>query len=88
MYLNFVTGPAIYSGLLELVEGLGMTEIYTRDAKGERGKGLTYYLQDGDNEIELGRRKEWQYSKEQWEKILPVLNEYVKRELNYKSHSV
>lgn len=88
VYLNFVTGPDFYSGLLDMVEQFGMGELYTKDADGNIGKGLTFYLKTGEEEIKLGRRKDWQYNKEHWEKILPILNEYISDGINYKSHSV
>lgn len=88
VYLNFVTGPAIYSGLLELVQGLDVKEIYLKDAEGNVGKGRTYYLRLGEEEVKLGAKKDWLYDKEIWDKILPILNEYVKNELNYKTHVV
>jgi RecA/RadA recombinase len=84
VYLNFATGIDKYSGLDTLLENLD--SLYLKDAQGNIGKGRTWYLKDGDEEVKLGSMKEWKNNEEVWQKILPQLNEIVKRELAYRSH--
>ena len=83
-YLNFSTGVDPFSGLEPFLEKLDT--LYLKDAKGEIGKGRTYYLKDGDEEIKLGSLKDWKNNKEVWEKLIPQINEIVKKELAYKDH--
>lgn len=83
-YLNFSTGVDPYSGLEPFLEKLD--NLYLKDAKGEIGKGFTYYLKEGDEEIKLGKIKEWRNNKEVWDKLIPQINEIVKTELAYKQH--
>jgi RecA/RadA recombinase len=84
VYLNYATGIDKYSGLGPLLEKLDT--LYLKDAQGNIGKGRTYYLKDGDEEIKLGSMKEWRHNEEIWAKILPQLNEVVKSELAYRAH--
>jgi RecA/RadA recombinase len=84
VYLNFATGIDKYSGLEPLLESLD--SLYLKDAQGNIGKGRTWYLKDGDEEIKLGGMKDWKNNEEVWEKILPKLNEVVKRELAYRAN--
>lgn len=85
-YLNFVSGIDPYSGLEGFFDHIADV-LYLKDAKGELGKGFTYYLKDGEEEIKLGKFKEWKNDKEVWEKIFPYINEVVNREFSYKSHA-
>jgi len=84
VYLNYATGIDKYSGLEPLLDKLDT--LYLKDAQGNVGKGRTFYLKDGDEEIKLGSMKEWRHREDIWEKILPQLNEIVKQELAYRSH--
>lgn len=84
VYLNFATGIDKYSGLEPLLEGLD--SLYLKDAQGNIGKGRNWYLKDGDEEIKLGSMKDWKNNEEVWQKILPQLNEIVKKELAYRTH--
>ena len=84
VYLNFATGIDKYSGLESLLDGLD--SLYLKDTQGNIGKGRTWYLKDGDEEIKLGSMKEWKNNEEVWQKILPQLNEIVKKELAYRTH--
>jgi len=85
VYLNYITGIDKYSGLegmLPLIDDV----LYLKDAQGNVGKGRTYYLKDGDEEIKLGSLNDWKRNSEVWDKILPILNEKVKIEFGYKVH--
>lgn len=86
-YLNFETGPDKYSGLKPLIEQLIPDDIlYLKSAKGEIGKGRTWYLKKGDEEIKLGEYKEWCRDPEIMEKeILPTLNPYINDTFKYKT---
>lgn len=84
IYLNFATGIDPYSGLEGLLEYLD--SLYLKDSKGEIGKGRTYYLKDGEEEIKLGSLNDWKHNKEVWDKILPMLNNVVKKELSYRDN--
>jgi RecA/RadA recombinase len=84
-YLNYINGIDPYSGLKELIDMIP-TVIYTKSAQGEIGKGYTYYLKNGEEEIKLGKYSEWRNDVAIWEKILPSLNEFVKSEFSYKLH--
>lgn len=84
VYLNYATGIDPYSGLEPFLEKLDC--LYLKDAQGNVGKGRTYYLKDGDEEIKIGAMKDWKHDKEVWDKILPKLNEIVKKEMGYRTH--
>jgi len=84
-YLNFVSGIDQYSGLDGFFEYI-TDVLYLKDAQGNTGKGLTYYMKEGDKEIKLGKFKEWKNNKDIWDKLLPHINEIVKSELAYKEH--
>lgn len=83
-YLNFVNGIDKYSGLKPLLDL--MDNLYLKDAKGEKGKGLTWYLQTDKEERKLGRFSEWRNDDEIWSHILPELNKVVAKELSFKEH--
>lgn len=87
-YLNYETGPDKYSGLKPLIEQLIPEDVlYLKSAKGEIGKGRTWYLKNGEDEIKLGEFKEWCRNPEIMDKdILPVLNKYVEDAFTYKTH--
>jgi hypothetical protein len=71
MYLNFKTGLNKFSGLLEMAEGYGVLE-----KQGHR------YGFNGEN---LGFFKDFKDNEEVWNKILPVLEEKLQKELCFKS---
>lgn len=84
-YLNFVSGIDPYSGLDGFFDK--MTDIlYLKDAQGNVGKGLTYYLKIGDEEIKLGKFKEWKNDGEIWKKLFPYIEEIVVKEFKYQDH--
>lgn len=86
-YLNFVSGPDRYSGMKPLLDKVDESKLYLKSANGEIGKGFTWYFKDGEEEIKLGKYKEWSHDSEVWEKyLIPVLNEYVQEEFAYKTH--
>ena len=71
MYLNFKTGLAKYSGLLEMAVG---HKIINQN-------GATYSLADG---TKLGYYKNWCTNSELWEtKILPSLEEALNKSLQF-----
>jgi hypothetical protein len=73
LYLNFKTGLAKYSGLLEMAEAYGVLE-----KQGHR------YAFNGES---LGFYKEFRDNNEVWEKILPVLDEKLQKELAFKNEN-
>ena len=74
MYLNFKTGLNRYSGLLEMGTELGIiTKV-----------GHQYAFQ-GET---LGFFKNWKDDEKVWAKILPVLDEKLKKELAFKNESI
>ena len=74
MYLNFKTGLNRYSGLLEMGTELGIiTKIGHQ------------YAFNGET---LGFFKNWKDDEKVWAKILPVLDEKLKKELAFKNESV
>jgi hypothetical protein len=73
MYLNYQTGLSKYSGLLEMAEGYGVLE----------KQGHRHVL---DGEI-LGFYKDWRENSDVWDKILPKLEERLKKELKFKNSS-
>ena len=84
-YLNYVTGIDRYSGLKEVLDML--PNLYTMDAKGEKGKGHNYYIEIEGVETKLGKYKEWQSNKELWDKyLLPEVNKIVKETFAFKEH--
>lgn len=70
MYLNFKTGLSKYSGLLEMAEGYGVVV----------KQGHRYAL----GEDILGFYKDWRNDDNVWSKILPNLDETLKKELKFK----
>jgi recombination protein RecA len=73
MYLNFRTGLNKYSGLLEMAEGYNIIE-----KNGHR------YVFNGET---LGFYKDWKDDETAWAKILPVLEDKLKRELTFKNEN-
>ena len=71
MYLNFKTGLAKHSGLLDMAVGYGIVI----------QSGATFALQDG---TKLGYYKNWRDDEEVWNKILPLLEIKLQNELQYK----
>jgi hypothetical protein len=71
--LNFKTGLAKYSGLLEIAEAYGVLE-----KQGHR------YAFNGES---LGFYKEFRDNNEVWEKILPVLDIKLQKELAFKNEN-
>lgn len=69
LYLNFKTGLAKYSGLLEMAEAYGVLE-----KQGHR------YVFNGEV---LGFYKDFRDNVEVWEKIIPVLDEKLQKELAF-----
>ena len=74
MYLNFKTGLNRYSGLLEMGTELGIIT-----------KVGHQYAFNGET---LGFFKNWKDDATVWEKIIPVLDEKLKKELAFKNESV
>ena len=74
MYLNFKNGLNKYSGLLEMGTELGVI-----------GKDGHRYTFNGEM---LGFFKNWKDDATVWEKIIPVLDEKLKKELAFKNESV
>jgi recombination protein RecA len=74
MYLNFKTGLNRYSGLLEMGTELGIIT-----------KVGHQYAFNGET---LGFFKNWKDDEKVWAKILPVLDEKLKKELAFKNESV
>jgi RecA/RadA recombinase len=73
MYLNFRTGLNKYSGLLEMAEGYGVIE-----KQGHR------YALNGET---LGFYKDWKDDETVWNKILPLLETKLKKELCFKNEN-
>jgi RecA/RadA recombinase len=73
LYLNFRTGLAKYSGLLEMAEAYGVLE-----KQGHR------YAFQGDT---LGFYKDFRDNAEVWEKIIPVLDAKLQKELSFKNEN-
>jgi len=71
MYLNFKTGLAKHSGLLDMAVGYGIVI----------QNGATFALADG---TKLGYYKVWRDNEEIWDKILPLLEDKLQQELQYK----
>ena len=71
MYLNFKTGLAKYSGLLDMALGYGIVI----------QSGATFSLADG---TKLGYYKSWRQDEDIWNKILPELEIKLQKELQYK----
>lgn len=74
MYLNFKTGLYKYSGLLEMAEAY---DIVNR-------QGNTYMTADGEK---LGFKKSFKDDDEKWNKILPLLDEALKKDLVFSSET-
>jgi len=74
LYLNFKTGLAKYSGLLEMAEAYGVLE-----KQGHR------YAFNGEV---IGFYKDFRDNVEIWEKIIPVLDEKLKKELAFNNEHV
>jgi len=70
--LNFKTGLYKYSGLLDMAMGYG---IITKD-------GNTYMLPDG---TKLGFEKKFRDDAEMWDKVIPILDERLQKELRFSS---
>lgn len=75
MYLNFKTGLAKYSGLLDMAVGYGIVV----------QNGATFALADG---TKLGYYKSWRQDEEVWNHILPQLEAKLQSELQYKKESI
>jgi RecA/RadA recombinase len=69
MYLNFKSGISKYSGLLEMAEGYGICH----------KQGHRYAL----GEEILGFYKDWKEDENTWNKILPLLEEKLQKELKF-----
>jgi RecA/RadA recombinase len=74
MYLNFKSGLAKYSGLLDMAVGYGVVI----------QSGATFALADG---TKLGYYKSWRQDEEVWNKILPQLEIKLQTELQYKKEN-
>jgi len=74
MYLNFRTGLAKFSGLLDMAVGYGVVV----------QSGSTFALADG---TKLGYYKTWRQDEEIWSKILPQLEIKLQSELQYKKEN-
>jgi RecA/RadA recombinase len=74
MYLNFRTGLAKFSGLLDMAVGYGVVI----------QSGSTFALADG---TKLGYYKSWRQDEEVWSKILPQLEIKLQSELQYKKEN-
>ena len=74
MYLNFRTGLNKYSGLLEMCEGYGILE--------KQGHRHAF-----NGEV-LGFFKDWKSDDSVWEKILPSLEDKLKKELTFKNEGI
>jgi RecA/RadA recombinase len=74
MYLNFRTGLAKFSGLLDMAVGYGVVV----------QSGSTFALADG---TKLGYYKTWRQDEEVWSKILPQLEIKLQSELQYKKEN-
>lgn len=75
MYLNFRSGLAKYSGLLDMALGYGIVQ----------QNGATFALTDG---TKLGYYKNWRQDENIWNVILPLLENKLQTELQYKKESV
>jgi len=75
LFLNFKTGLYEYTGLLEMAVAYGVVI----------QSGSTYSLADG---TKLGYEKNWRDSKEVWDKILPPLDEIIKKEFAFSNDEV
>jgi len=73
MYLNFKTGLAKYSGLLEMAESYDVIQ-----KQGHR------YVFQGEM---LGFFKDWKNDPSIWDKILPSLDEILKKELCFRNEA-
>jgi RecA/RadA recombinase len=73
LYLNFKTGIAKYSGLLEMAEAYGVLE-----KQGHR------YVFNGEV---LGFYKDFRDNSDVWEKIIPILDEKLQKELAFNNES-
>lgn len=73
LYLNFRTGLAKYSGLLEMAEAYGVI--------GKQGHRYTF------NDEVLGFYKDFKDNDEVWAKIIPVLDKKLQVELAFKNES-
>lgn len=74
LYLNFRTGLAKYSGLLEMAEAYGVLE-----KQGHR------YAFQGET---LGFYKDFRDNAEVWEKVIPVLDAKLQKELAFKNENL
>lgn len=74
LYLNFRTGLAKYSGLLEMAEAYGVLE----------KQGHRYSFQ-GET---LGFYKDFRDNAEVWEKVIPVLDAKLQKELAFKNENL
>jgi hypothetical protein len=75
MYLNFRSGLAKYSGLLDMALGYGIVI----------QNGATFALADG---TKLGYYKTWKTDESVWNKILPLVDSKLQEELKYRKESV
>lgn len=75
MYLNYKTGLYKYSGLLELAEAYDVIE----------RQGNTYILKESGEK--LGFRKSFRDDHKKWEKIIPLLDVALQKELVYSSEA-
>jgi RecA/RadA recombinase len=75
MYLNFKSGLAKYSGLLDMAVGYGVVI----------QNGATFALADG---TKLGYYKSWRQDEDIWKQILPLLEVKLQTELQYKKESI
>jgi len=71
LYLNFKTGLDPYAGLFELAEAFEVIK------KAEKGYS---YLFNGES---IGRKKEFEKSKEVWDKVMPTLENVLNEKLCY-----
>jgi len=75
LYLNFRSGLAKYSGLLEMALGYGVVV----------QNGATFALADG---TKLGYYKSWRADEEIWNKILPQIESKLQEQLKYRKETV
>lgn len=75
MYLNFKSGLAKHSGLLDMAIGYGIVI----------QNGATFALADG---TKLGYYKNWRQDEDVWNKILPQLEIKLQTELQYKKENL
>lgn len=90
IYLNFRTGLSKYAGLFEMgtafnvIQKAGKRWVLIKDQTFKAGEKVDWdeVAKSGKAEM-LGFKKEWISDPKVWERILPVLNEVVKKEVRF-----